>query len=121
MAEKFKVGITRDVLSPSGEPVFGRDALKVLDDPSVEWEYLPAVEPELSAETAARYDAICVFGPRVSAQTASAPNSRLKVVARFVVGYDTVDVPALTQQGVLLTITPHGPRSTLVSSATLFL
>ena len=32
MPEKFRVGITRDVLSPSGEPVYGRDALKVLDD-----------------------------------------------------------------------------------------
>ena len=77
MPEKFKVGITRDVLSPSGEPVFGRDALKVLDDPSVEWEYLPAVEPELSAETAARYDAICVFGARVSAKTISAAKIKL--------------------------------------------
>ena len=57
MAEKFRVGITRDVLSPSGEPVYGREALKVLDDPLVEWEYLPQVEPELTAETAGRYDA----------------------------------------------------------------
>ena len=50
MAQKFRVGITRDVLGPSGEPVYGREALRVLDDPLVEWEYLPVVEPELTAE-----------------------------------------------------------------------
>jgi hypothetical protein len=38
MAEKFRIGITRDVLSPSGEPVFGRDALMVLVVPAVDWE-----------------------------------------------------------------------------------
>jgi phosphoglycerate dehydrogenase-like enzyme len=121
MPEKFRVGITRDVLSPSGEPVYGRDALKVLDDPRVEWEYLPEIEPELSPETAARYDAICVFGARVSAKTVSGPNRRLKLIARFGVGYDSVDVPALTQQGILLTITPDGVRRPVASSVMAFI
>ena len=39
--DKFRVGITRDVLSPSGEPVYGQAALRILEDPHVEWEYLP--------------------------------------------------------------------------------
>ena len=121
MPEKFRVGITRDVLSPSGEPVYGRDALKVLDDPAVEWEYLPAVEAELSPEQASRYDAICVFGAKVSAKTVSGPNRRLKLIARFGVGYDSVDVPALTQQGILLTITPDGVRRPVASSVMAFI
>jgi phosphoglycerate dehydrogenase-like enzyme len=121
MPEKFRVGITRDVLSPSGEPVYGRDALKILDDPAVEWEYLPAVEPELSPEHAERYDAICVFGAKVSARTVSGANRRLKLIARFGVGYDSVDVPALTQQGILLTITPDGVRRPVASSVMAFI
>jgi len=121
MPEKFRVGITRDVLSPSGEPVYGRDALKVLDDPAVEWEYLPAIESELSPESASRYDAICVFGAKVSAKTVSGPNRRLKLIARFGVGYDSVDVPALTQQGILLTITPDGVRRPVASSVMAFI
>ena len=73
--EKFKVGISRDVLSPSGEPVFGREALKVLDDPNVEWEYLPETVPVLTPENASRYDAICLFASRASRETVSGPES----------------------------------------------
>ena len=121
MAEKFRVGITRDVLSPSGEPVYGRDALKVLDDPNVEWEYLDEAVPELTEEHASRYDALCVFSPRVTAKTVSGANRRLKLVARFGVGYDPVDVPALTEQGILLTITPDGVRRPVASSVMAFI
>ena len=81
--EKFRVGITRDVLSPSGEPIYGRPALRILDDPSVEWEYLPEAVPELTPEHASRYDALCVFGSRVSRKTVSGPGRRLKLVARL--------------------------------------
>jgi len=81
--EKFRVGITRDVLSPAGEPVFGKEALKVLDDPLIEWEYLPQVAPVLTQEHANRYDALCVFGARVSGETVSGNNPRLRLVARF--------------------------------------
>ena len=76
---KFRVGISRDVLSPSGEPVFGREALKALDDPNVEWEYLPESVPVLTPENASRYDAICLFASRASRETVSGPNRRLKL------------------------------------------
>ena len=97
--DKFRVGITRDVLSPSGEPVYGREALKVLDDPTIEWEYLPDAVPELTPEHASRYDALCLFGSRASRDTVCGPNRRLKLIARFGVGYDNVDVPALHRAG----------------------
>jgi len=113
---KFRVGITRDVLRPNGEPVFGRDTLKKLDDPLVEWEYLPDTAAVLTAEHASRYDAICLFGLRVGRETVSVPNRRLKLIARFGVGYATVDVPALTEHGVLLTIAPDGVVRPVASS-----
>ena len=120
MAEKFRVGITRDVLGPSGEPVYGRDALRVLDDPLIDWEYLPAVAAELTPEHASKYDALCVFGARVSRKTVTGPDRRLKLVARFGVGYDSVDVPACTEQGIVLTITPDGVRRPVASSVMAF-
>jgi D-3-phosphoglycerate dehydrogenase len=119
--EKFRVGITRDVLGPPGEPVYGREALKVLDDPNVEWEYLPAAVPVLTPEQASRYDAICLFGSSARRETVSGPNRRLKLIARFGVGYDNVDVPALTEQGVLLTIAPDGVRRPVASSVMAFM
>jgi len=118
--EKFRVGITRDVLSPAGEPVFGKEALKVLDDPLIEWEYLPQVAPVLTQEHANRYDALCVFGARVSGETVSGNNPRLRLVARFGVGYDTIDVPACTERGILLTIAPDGVRRPVASSVMAF-
>ena len=38
------------------------------------------------------------------------PDGRLAVVARFGVGYDTVDVEACTKAGIALAITPDGVR-----------
>jgi D-3-phosphoglycerate dehydrogenase len=119
--EKFRVGITRDVLSPAGEPVYGRGALKVLDDPRIEWEYLAEAVPVLTPEHASRYDAICMFGSRCARETVSGPGRRLKLIARFGVGYDNVDVPAITEQGIMLTIAPDGVRRPVASSVMAFL
>ena len=120
MADKFRVGITRDNLKPDGKPLFGESLLAVLEDPRIEWEFLPRFETELSAETAARYDALAVMVGQVTRRTVCSPDRRLKLIARFGVGYDTIDVPALTDNGVLLTITPEGVRRPVASSALTF-
>jgi phosphoglycerate dehydrogenase-like enzyme len=121
MADKFRVGITRDCLRTDGEPVFDRRTLKVLDEAGIAWEVMPEVEREIKAETAAKYDALAVLGARVTRATLCAPDSRVKLVARFGVGYDTVDVPACTERGVLLTITPDGVRRPVALSVLTFL
>src|SRR5581483_6545789 len=119
--EKFRVGITRDALTPSGEPICGQAAFSILDSAGLEWEYLPEQVPELTPEHAARYDAICVLGPKVTRQTVSRDDRRLKLIARFGVGYDSVDVPALSERGVLLTIAPDGVRRPVASSVIAFM
>ena len=119
-ADKFRVGITRDNLKPDGKPIFDVSALKHLDDPRIEWEFLPQLEAELTPETAAKYDALAVMLAKVTRKTVSGPDRRLKLIARFGVGYDTVDVPALTDNGVLLAITPDGVRRPVASSALTF-
>jgi len=118
--QRFRVGITRDNLKPDGKPIFDEACLKTLDDSRIEWEWLPEIEPELTAGTAAKYDALCVMLAKVTRQTVSGPDRRLKLIARFGVGYDTVDVPALTENGVLLTITPDGVRRPVATSALTF-
>jgi phosphoglycerate dehydrogenase-like enzyme len=115
MAEKFKVGITRDVVTRDGT-IFGNEPLKLLDDPAIEWEFLPETVRELTAEHAAKYDALGVLSPKVTKATLSGPGRRLKVIARFGVGYDSVDVPACTEQGVILTTTPNGVRRPVAAS-----
>jgi D-3-phosphoglycerate dehydrogenase len=107
MAAKFRVGITRDILDSRGEPAVGRAALAILDEaPDVEWEYLPIVVGEIGAEHAARYDALYVNMARTPAAAVARPDCRLRIVARHGVGYDSVDVPAMTRAGILVTNTP---------------
>jgi len=104
---KYRVGITRDILDSRGEPAFGKAALAVLDAaPNLEWEYLPQVVRELTADHAARYDALYVNMARTPASAVARDDLRLRVVARHGVGYDSVDVPAMTRAGVIVTNTP---------------
>ncbi len=123
MAGNFRVGITRDILDSRGEPAFGKRALAILDEaPGVDWEYLPHVVPEITADHAARYDAIYVNLARAPASAVARDDSRLRVVARHGVGFDSVDVPAMTRAGVLVTNTPTSmPRPVATVALTFIL
>lgn len=112
MNTHWRVGITRDILDSRGEPAFGRAALAELDRASaIAWEYLPEVVPAITPEHAAQYDALYVNAARVPATAVARADCRLRVVARHGVGYDTVDIPAMTAAGVLVTHTPSAmPR-----------
>ena len=106
--KRLRVGLTRDILDSRGEPAFGAAALAILDEaPEIEWEYLPTVVPEITADHAARYDALYVNLPRVPAAAVARADCRIKVVARHGVGYDSVDVAAMTAAGIVVTNTPH--------------
>lgn len=119
--QKFRVGITRDALRDDGKTVFDAAALRVLDDPLIEWEFIPENVKELTAAHAAAYDALCVLSPRTTAATLAGPNRRLKIIARLGVGYDNVDVPACTANGVILAITPDGVRRPVATSILTFI
>ena len=58
---------------------------------------------------------------KVTRKTVSGPNRKLRLIARFGVGYDTVDVPACTENGVILAITPDGVRRAVATSALTFI
>ena len=122
MNSRFKVGLMRDILDSRGEPAFGRAALKILDEAGgLDWEYLPSVVPEIDADHAARYDAIYVNTARVPAAAVARDDCRLRVVARHGVGYDSVDVAAMTRAGVLVTNTPSAMPRPVATTALTFL
>ncbi len=117
---KFRVGITADVLKSDGVPIFGAQVLQLLDDPAIEWEYMPQPTVDISEAQAARYDAICAMFTRVLPASLGAPQQRLRLLARFGVGYDSIDVPTCTAAGVMLTIAPDGVRRPVATSALTF-
>src|SRR5438445_6368139 len=122
MPEPFRLGITHDFLKPDGTLGFGDIGLDLLAENSrIQHEFLPDHGSDLPAAVASQFDALLVLAPRVTAATL-AGGQRLTLVARFGVGYDNVDVPACTQNDVLLTITPSGVRRPdAVSALTLLL
>lgn len=109
MERAFRVGVTSDILDSRGEPAFGREPLKALEH--LQWEWLPRGLREITADHAATYDALYVNSPRVPAAAVARPDLRLRLISRHGVGYDSVDVPAMTKAGVLVANTPNAvPR-----------
>ena len=106
----FKIGISADFLNEAGEIGWGDIGLSMLDDhPECEWDFLPDSGDVIPAAVADEYDAVLLLAPRITAETVADPG-RLKIVARFGVGYDSVDVEACTRAGVAVTITPDSVR-----------
>ena len=117
----FRLGLTRDLLTPSGAPSFGAGALEVLTaQPDLEWEYLPESLTEITPAVAARYDGLYVNSPQVTATSMAGADCRVRIVARHGVGYDSVDVSALAARGITVTNTPVAVRRPVaVASLTL--
>ena len=117
----FRVALSGDFRKPDGSPTYPDFDLQPLyEAPGVEVEFLESNNP-LKAAQLEDFDALILLVHRFSAD--SVPKSgRLSVVARFGVGYDTVDVPACTKAGIALVITPDGVRRPVaVSVITLML
>jgi len=123
MSARFRIGLARDLLDPAAEPTFGAQPLKILDDaPEIEWEWLAERHAEIPAELALEFDALYVTTFRVTrASVARAAGGKLKAIARHGVGYDSVDVAALTEAGVILTNTPIAIRRPVATMAMTFI
>ncbi len=114
----FRVGLTRDMLDADQEPTFGRAPLALLErDPRIEWEFLPEPLTEIGPRHLAHYDALYLNAPRVSRASFPADGLRTRIIARHGVGYDSVDVAACTEGGVILTIQPDGVRRPVAVAA----
>ncbi|HTW25671.1 MAG TPA: NAD(P)-dependent oxidoreductase [Acetobacteraceae bacterium] len=104
----FRIAIDSDFRKPDGSPAYPDfDLAPLIEHHGVAVEYVD-LGPEASPSVAQEFDALILLGRRFG--RASAVPGRLMIVARFGVGYDTVDVPACTEAGIALTITPSGVR-----------
>jgi len=121
MPEKFRVGLSADFRNADGSPTFRDfDLTPLITDPDVEMTFLES-ENVLSSRQLEDIDALILLAHRFDRN--SVPKSgRLGVIARFGVGYDTVDVKACTDAGIALVITPESVRRPVaVSIITLML
>ena len=104
MPGDFSVGLTHDFLTPDGRLAYPDIGLDLLDAaPGVRHRFMDPHGPTLSAEDLRDLDVIVTLAPRCTRETLKGAG-RLLAIARFGVGYDTIDVPACTERDVLLMI-----------------
>ena len=120
MADRFRVALSGDFRKPDGSPTYPDfDLAPLRNAPGVEMEFLESQNP-IRGEQLENFDALILLAHRFGKE--SVPKSgRLAVVARFGVGYDTVDVPACTDAGIALVITPDGVRRPVAVSIITFM
>ncbi|MGA2044882.1 MAG: NAD(P)-dependent oxidoreductase [Roseiarcus sp.] len=120
MTAPFRVAISGDFRKGDGSLVYPDFDLEPLRRaPGVEVAFLEPLNP-VRAEQLADFDALILLAHRFTKESIPA-NGRLAVVARFGVGYDTVDVEACTQAGIALAITPDGVRRPVAVSIVTFI
>ncbi|HSO46324.1 MAG TPA: NAD(P)-dependent oxidoreductase [Rhizobiaceae bacterium] len=119
-SDMFRVALSGDFRKADGSPTYPDFDLEPLRSASgVEMEFLQSNNP-LKAEQLEDFDALILLIHRFAPE--SVPKSgRLSVVARFGVGYDTVDVDACTKAGIALVITPDGVRRPVAVSVITFM
>lgn len=116
----FRVALSGDFRKPDGSPTYPDfDLTPLREAAQVEMAFLDNASP-LKAEQLEDFDALILLGHRFEASSVPA-SGRLAVVARFGVGYDTVDVPACTAHDIALVITPDGVRRPVAVSIITFM
>jgi phosphoglycerate dehydrogenase-like enzyme len=109
VTEKFRVGLSADFLNADGSLTFRDfDLAPLVDDTGVDVSFLEPASV-LGARQLEDIDALILLAHRFD-QNSVPKSGRLGVIARFGVGYDTVDVKACTDAGIALVITPDSVR-----------
>lgn len=121
--DKFRVAVSGDFIKADGSPAFPSiDLGPLAAQANLEFAYLDGYrkfdvgeDAVLRAEDLADFDALIMYSQRFTHASARA-GSRLALLARFGVGYDTVDTRACTGAGIALTITPSAVRRPMAAS-----
>jgi phosphoglycerate dehydrogenase-like enzyme len=120
MSNVFRVALSGDFKKADGSPTYTDFDLGPLKSAAnVEITFLDSANPLLSAQLE-DFDALILLAHRFTPDSVP-KNGRLSVVARFGVGYDTVDVPACTAANIALCITPDGVRRPVAASIITFM
>ncbi len=105
MATSFRIGLTRDFLSPEGKLTYKDMGLRVLESqPGITHEFFSRHENPVAADQLRDYDAVISLAPKYTADSFRGVE-RLAAIFRFGVGYDMVDLKACSEANVAVFIT----------------
>jgi phosphoglycerate dehydrogenase-like enzyme len=117
---RFRVALSGDFKKPDGSPAFPDFDLTPLEqNPAVEFDYIQTNGVITAADLDA-FDALILLIPRIEPESFP-KDGRLAIIARFGVGYDTVNVQACTDHDCALVITPDGVRRPVAVSIITFM
>jgi phosphoglycerate dehydrogenase-like enzyme len=116
VAEKFRIGITRDFLTEDGKLAFKDIGLSLLDEaPQVEYAFLSERRSPMTPDLLRDCDGVMSLGPRYTRES-FAGVERLTAIGRFGVGYEMIDLQAATDANVAVFIVPDGVRRPVAES-----
>ncbi len=102
MSRKARIGFTRDFLDKDGKFILPGPGLKLLYEMTgVEHEVFPEFLPEVTPEQIEGFDIVISRTLPRWIDRSFAGNNQLLSIHRNGVGYDRIDVPALTNAGVI--------------------
>lgn len=104
-AAMFKVGLTKDFLTPDGRLTYDDIGLEILDSADgITFDFLKEYRSPVTAAMLLGYDAIISLAPAYNRDSFTGVCG-LKAICRFGVGYDMVDLQACTDSNIAVTIT----------------
>jgi len=115
------VGISTDLLKADGKAFLESKLIDRLRSMGVEFSEVKSIAGEIDPEAVAYCDAILVGAPKINRNTLKNDCGRLRIVARNGVGYDALDLDALTEHGIIVTNTPTAVRYPVACAALSFL
>src|SRR5580704_1256303 len=106
----FQVGISPDFYVDAKGHFEAALDRKLGSQPGIEYVPMPPQPGNVATpEALNQFDAILSLAMKITAESLRGVD-RLALVARWGVGYDMIDVPALTAAGVALAITPNAVK-----------
>ncbi len=113
----FNIGISRKLLNPDMSAAIKEiDFTPLLDNARINVSCLPDVDTgELSNADVADLDAGILYLEKITKNTV-ASGGRLSLLARYGVGFDTLDISACTHGNVAVAIAPQGVRRPVATS-----
>ena len=110
MGRKVRLGVTRDLFDPDGNLAIPGPGLDLLNEmPEVEYQMFDQFLPEVAAEQIHGCDMVISAGARWTKRSLEG-NDQLIALLYTGVGYDHIDVHALTDAGVLFCFAPDAVR-----------
>lgn len=105
----FRIAVSGDFQNPDGSAAYPSFDLSPLEnDPNIEYAFLPD-NKIIQTDTLKGFDALILLASRFERESIPG-DGKLSIVARFGVGFDSVDVMACTDNHISLVITPDGVR-----------